>query len=140
MQRNRGLSFSIRLYGEPAKTLRRFCLRRRSQRSPLWLKEFKIQVQSSAALTFVTTRPFESKLSWRSLLQKFKVKNVNLGQKYTLIYIYRAEKGEKVRVNVKNSQRRANFSLFIFHFSFNSVPLHPQKRARRENQGNHCSP
>ena len=73
MQRNRGLSICFHLYGEPAKTLRRFCLRRRSQRSPLWLKEFKIQVQSSAALTFVTTRPFESKLSWRSLLQKFKV-------------------------------------------------------------------
>ena len=71
-QRNKGLPFSVRLYGEPAKTLRRFRLRRRSQRSPLWLKEFKSQVQSSASLTFVTTRPFESKLSWRSLLQKFK--------------------------------------------------------------------
>jgi len=48
----------------------------------------------------------------------------NLGQKYTLIYIYRAEKGEKVRENVKNTQWRANFSLFIFHFSLKSVPLH----------------
>ena len=35
-----------------------------------------------------------------------------------------AEKGEKVRENVKNTQWRANFSLFIFHFSLKSVPLH----------------
>ena len=34
-QRYRGLSTCCLLYGEPAKTLRRFCLRRRSQRKPL---------------------------------------------------------------------------------------------------------
>ena len=32
MQRDRGLSSRIHLYGEPAKTLRGFWLRRRSQR------------------------------------------------------------------------------------------------------------